>query len=294
MNNFFSKKLSYIFYKRSTKQVMASIGDDYPSNLEITFAGLPSLNSATIRIYNLNKNVMNLLTFLNFRSHEVSDLYVECLNENKTVFIGDIINSTPVYNMPNPYLDIKAMTDILYLVSPSPEISYAIVGNRDYTTISVPEIAKRIFSDTQKALVFHDVGLIRVLDPHYRGSKIEQLEKLKTDADINIVVNYDNVKFFSKYKGATFETYNIDASNNSIVEQISNDKEGINFSMLFNNNLELGSKIQIYNDKINRQANGVFYVYDLTHRLSNKIPGAEFFTHVRAHFLQEEDNGKRF
>lgn len=285
MNNFFVKKLCYNFYDRKTRKTIAFINDDYPSILNIECAGLPSLNRADITIYNLNKDVMNLLTFLAFKNLNVSDVAVECLNENKTIFVGDVIASTPVYNMPDPYLSVQAMTDLIYLISPSKDIIYDIPPEEDYLTIPIRNIAKDILFDTKKAITYNDIGNAKVTDPRYLGSKIQQLEKLKTDADINIVVNHDSIGFFSKYAGISEKIFVINANSNKIIEQIANDKEGVNFRILFENQIELGGKIQIIGDKVNRQANGIFYVYDVRHELSNKIPNGNFFTAVKARYL---------
>lgn len=285
MNNFFTRKLTYRFFRRITRTTVAMISDEYPSTVEIEYAGLPSLNQANLKIYNLNKNIINSLTFLSFRNLNISDLCVECLNESKTIFIGDVVASTPIYDLPNPYLSVQAMTDIVYLVSPSKNIIYPIPPGRDYIEIPVIAIAKSIFSDTRKVITFNDIGIMRVSDPRYLGSKIQQLEKLKIDANINIIVNYDSVNLFSKYSGISKRVLDIDASSDKIVNHISNDKEGINFTILFNNNIELGSKIYVHNDTVNRQANGLFYVYDIKHSLSNKIPNGNFFTTLKARYL---------
>lgn len=287
MNNFTERKLSFRFFRRNDRQTIAFIGADYPSTVSVECSGLPSLNQAEIKIYNLNKNLMSLLTFLTFKNLNVSDVSIECLVEKDTVFVGDIVSSTPVYDMPDIYLLVKAMTDIVYLIAPSKDIVYSIPRNQEYVEIPVKRIVQDILKDTKKAITFNDVGTARIFYPRYLGSKIQQLEKLKLDADINIIINHNIIRVFSKKSGVSDDVLNIDGSSNNIVGQISNNKEGVQFTCLFNNNLELGGKIEIRNNKINPQANGIFYVYTVVHSLSNQIADGDFFTTVKARYIGE-------
>lgn len=285
MNSFTIKKLSYRFIQRDKKQFIAKIDSSYPSTLSIEYAGLPSLNQASIKIFNIRPDVMNLLSFLSYKSLDLSNLVVECLVDEKTVFKGDIVESIPMYDIPNPYLQVKAMTDIIYLVQPSKDIIFDIPDNNDFIDIPIKDIINTIFSDTNKNISYKNVDSVRVTNPRYLGSKIQQLEKIKLEADINIVVNYDSVNVFSKDSSSSNTILNIDGGGNEIVKQISNDKEGIILNTIFNNNFELGKQIRITDNKINPQANGNFYIYELRHDLSCNIPNGNFFTNIKARYL---------
>lgn len=285
MNNFYVKKLSYIFKERETEQIITEIDYKYPSTLSIECAGLPSLNKASIKIYNLKSNIMGLLSFLSYDSLSLPNIIVECLVDRKTVFIGDIVESIPVYDIPNPYIQVKAMTDIVYLVQPSRDIIYNIPSNKDSVDVPIKRIIDDIFADTNKNISYNNIKNIKITNPRYLGSKLQQLEKVKLEADINIVVDYDSVTVFPKNSSSSNEVLSIDGSTNQIVEQISNDKEGIILTTVFNNNFELGKQIRIFGNKVNSRANGNFYIYELKHELSCNIPSGDFFTKIKARHL---------
>lgn len=288
MKDFIPRQLSYRFFDTNKNKLIFYCGPEYPSTANIELAGLPTLNSAEIRIFNLNSNVMNLLSFLNYKSLEISNITVECLVDKEIVFRGDVIESMPIYDIPNPYLQVKAMTDIYYMVKQSKDIVYNIPEDKYSIVVSIKDIINQIFSDTKKNISYYGVDKVNITNPRYLGSKIQQLEKIKEEAQINIVLNFDSVIVFPKLKIVRIgKIINIDGNGNKIVNQIKNDKEGINATFLFNNLITMGKTIRITDCKLNIQANGEFIIYDVRHSLSCNIPNGDFFTEIKARYLSE-------
>lgn len=289
MDIFNKRNIRYKFYNKNNN-LIADLKENYPNTININFDGLPSLNKAEIKIYNLKPSLMNLITFLKYKSLELPHLVIECIVDNQIVFKGDIIESIPVYDIPNPYIKISAMTDIHYLVEPSKDILYDIPNGKDFIEKKIKDVIDDIFYDTNKSISYYNVDSVVITNPRYLGSKIEQLEKIKNEANINIVLNHDNVIVAPKIlRNPIGDIINIKGNDKRIVKQISNDKEGIVFTTIFNNNLTLLKTVRIFNNKLNENANGNFIIYYVEHSLSSNIPEGEFFTRVKARFARTID-----
>lgn len=284
MDNLVNRKINYRFIDTEKNITIANISHCYPSTLLIECAGLPSLNKALIKIFNLKSSVMSNLSFLSFRTLNLPRISIECLVENKTVFKGDVTSSIPIYDIPNPYLQITAMTDYWALIKPSKDILFEIPDGKDYIEISIKDVVDEIFEDVKKNknISYYNVNNVKILNPRFVGSKIQQLEKIIEEGKVNIIDNYDSIKVILKGNKSYTEIIEVNGNSNKIVKQISNDDRGINFMMLFDNNIELQKKLKITKNEINPQANGEFVIYEVEHSLSCNIPNGDFFTKVKA------------
>lgn len=156
MNNFFRRKLKYRFLVREKNRttVKKVIDDEYASELSIDCPGLPALNSANLKIYNPNMESMLDLGFLQYRTSMTSNVTLECIYEqdgqDRVIFRGDIINSIPVYDIPNPYLNITAMTDYHSLIKPSKDIIYEIPEGKYYVEVPIRDIVDKILEVNPK------------------------------------------------------------------------------------------------------------------------------------------------
>lgn len=316
MNNFFRRKLKYRFLvkeKNNRMTVKKVIDDKYASELSIDCPGLPALNSVNLKIYNPNIESMLDLSFLQYR--KTSNAVLECIYEqdeqDKIIFRGDIINSIPIYDIPNPYLNITAMTDYNSLIKPSKDIIYEIPDSMYYIEVPIRDIIDKILEVDPKTkkinydnrcISYYGVDNFKIVNPRLQGSKIIQLDKVRTEArlkssgkrqineteaNINIIINFDSIIISPVETPSYKDTYQIDCKENRIINQISNDRCGISFSILYDPNINLGKKIKIINDELNPLANGNFIVYDVKHSLSCNMLNGEFFTKVKAKYMED-------
>lgn len=276
--NFKKRNLYFRFLK--DKKTVFETKDVYPCEISINNDSLPSLNRADIKIFNLNKNIMSMLSFISNKGLELSNMEVVCLNDNKIIYVGDIIQSIPVWNIPNPYLHVEAMTDIKYLIKISENIFY-----ENLICVPIKTLVKKIFYDTNKSINFFGVDEITVLNPRYQGSKIRQLEDLMKDTNINITVDYDSITVYSKDFKDIKNTVKINCDDFNIIGGISKDKEGVNFKIIFDNTLSIGKTIKIIGTNQYTETIGDYQIYGLKHSLSSLIPNGDFFTEIKARYI---------
>ncbi len=291
MNNLFSEKLIYFEIRDSGNSTADIIGngnnvmviEDFASITEISCDGLPSLNSAVIRIYGLANDIMNKLSFIKYKGrNEVSNYTINCYyrNNNSLIFSGDIINSYPDYSkVPDVSFYISAITNYRQIVNPTKPTS--IKGEQNITNI-VNTIAKDM--NVNYTVINNGVN-ISDANIYLEGSNIQKLIKLSQDYDFDIIINnnsivitdYDNV-INNKNDVVILDC----AKGDNVIGYIQLTQDGVQLEIYFEPRIQLGCQIRIVNS-YNTIANGDYKVTRLQHILYSKIEGS-FKTLIKANY----------
>lgn len=280
MNNLFSEKLIYFDIVDNNNNNTVITLKDFASITEISCDGLPSLNSAVIRIYGLANDIMNKLSFIRYRGrNEVSNYTINCYyhNNNSLIFSGDIISSYPDYSkVPDVNFYISAITNYRQIVNPTKPTS--IKEEQNITNI-VNTIAKDM--NVNYTVINNGVN-ISDANIYLEGSNIQKLIKLSEDYNFDIIINNNTNSIVITDYDKPINSNDIIIIDDNLIGYTQITQDGVQLEIYFEPRIQLGCQIRIVNS-YNTIANGDYKVTRLQHILYSKIEGS-FKTLIKANY----------
>lgn len=267
LQTFSAKKLIVEYKEISTGYVY--LIKDLPIKITIECAGLPSLDTANIQIYNLNQFLLNRLSFIQNRplnrSRYSINVYSVENEQNRLVFAGDVVNAFPVYiQVPDVYLSIECQTGYNSAIETKTPLS--LKG-----AVKVQEVVKNIATDLKKS--FTNNGVDEVSENLYlEGSSIAQLNEISRNYNFTTIIDRNSIIISPKDKYTANTTIVVDCNSGLVDGYISNSQDGISLTTYYNSNYQLNGHLKIKN-AINTICNGDWVVTKITHNLSSLING---------------------
>lgn len=266
-------------YVDTTKNIKTII-KDLAIKVNVDCSGLPSLNSANVCIYNLSQQQMNQFSYIQARplNNSKYTIYVYSIEEQqkKLVFIGDVVNSFPVYTqVPDVFLQIEAITD--YNLTNNFETPLSLNG-----IVKVQDVVKNIANKINKS--FTNNGVDETTENLYlEGSTINQVKQLSNDYNYNTIIDRDNITISKKGKPTENTLIEIDCNSGLVQGYITNDQNGVLLKTYYNSGFTLNGRIRIKN-ALNTICNGDWIITKLSHNLASRING-EWSTIIKASYI---------
>lgn len=249
---------------------------------QITKSGMPGYNTADVRIYGMQLELMNRLSTLGTQSN--------ILTRNNTIsispgddgvqpslaFIGTIQNAwTDFRGAPDVLFNILAQTGLIDKMKPVPPTSYA--GAADVVTI---------MSGLAVAMgyAFENSGVAGIIlsNPYFPGTAMEQAEACARAADIGFSPDKGTLAIWPK-NAARKGVIPLISPATGMVGHPSYTGSGISVRSAYNPSVLFGGQIQV--DSSIAPARGTWIVNQLAHDLESEMPGGAWFTDIGGYRL---------
>lgn len=253
---------------------------------DVTYPGPPTFPSMQARIYGMKLSDMQALTGLVYQvlSYNDNSVVVEANAGNgqawNTVFAGQLVTVVPDFNsMPDVFLSIYAQTLGFELLNPDTPTSYAVAANvADILTTIAAKMGRTI---QNVGVTTQSAGAV-----YFDGTPADQLRKACEKFNIAYYLNAAGLAAGTITIAPTGKALGVPAvlltpETGLIGYPTLNSVNLIGVRAFFNPALQYGGTIQISgSDQV--AANGIWTVYDCTHRLSSLMPGGPWFTEMTA------------
>ena len=252
--------------------------DGFRAVVEVQKAGGQMMSTSTVRIYGLAQELMNQLTTLAFKAmsyvKNTIDIIVIDGDQQVLIFRGQIINAWGDYSgMPDVCLYIETQTGYFQQVELGNPLAYKGVANvSDLMSVLAGRLGIPLENNNVTA---------KISNPNYPGSTIDQIRNLASDTKTDFYL--DDTVLAICPRGLTRKPQTASAplisSQSGLIGYPTFDKVGITFSTLFNPSIKFGGQIIMESDI--PQANGLWQVCSMVHKLESEKPGGAWFTMIR-------------
>ena len=251
--------------------------DGFRAVVEVQKAGGQMMSTSTVRIYGLAQELMNQLTTLAFKAmsyvKNTIDVIVLDGDQQTLIFRGQIINAWGDYSgMPDVCLYIETQTGYFQQLELGDPLVYKGTANVSDLMLA---LAKKLGVPLESNGV-----TAKITNPNYGGSTIDQIRNLAADTKTDFYL--DDTVLAICPKGLTRKRtarVPLITSQSGLIGYPTFDKVGITFNTLFNPSILFGSQIIMESDI--PQANGLWQVCGMVHKLESEKPGGAWFTTVR-------------
>jgi len=251
--------------------------DGFRAIVEVQKAGGQMMSTSTVRIYGLAQELMNQLTTLAFKAmsyiKNTIDVIVLDGDQQTLIFRGQIINAWGDYSgMPDVCLYIETQTGYFQQLELGDPLVYKGTANVSDLMLA---LAKKLGVPLESNGV-----TAKITNPNYGGSTIDQIRNLAADTKTDFYL--DDTVLAICPKGLTRKRtarVPLITSQSGLIGYPTFDKVGITFNTLFNPSILFGSQIIMESDI--PQANGLWQVCSMVHKLESEKPGGAWFTTVR-------------
>ena len=251
--------------------------EDLPMSVSIKKEGFPSMNTAKIFVTGLSSELMEALTFLNYRILTINRNYISIYAGDESgmslAFAGEISLAKPNFNnAPSVRMEFDAFTGYSSRMVAAPPLS--IKGN-----IPVSDLCSQI----AEKMGFHFVndGVDKIAkNPRLSGSDMNKLINLAKDYNIGITVDDGTVRIFNK--GASDRVMLSVSDENGLIGYPSFEQNGISCSVEYTPNVRLWDKFEI--QTVLSKASGQWFIQSIEHRLDTNIQGGLWQTDLKGSY----------
>ena len=251
--------------------------DGFRAVVEVQKAGGQMMSTSTVRIYGLAQELMNQLTTLAFKAMSYVKNTIDIIaidgDQQVLIFRGQIINAWGDYSgMPDVCLYIETQTGYFQQLELGDPLVYKGTANVSDLMLA---LAKKLGVPLENNNV-----TAKIANPNYSGSTIDQIRNLAADTKTDFYL--DDTVLAICPKGLTRKRtarVPLITSESGLIGYPTFDKVGITFNTLFNPSILFGSRIIMESDI--PQANGLWQVCSMAHKLESEKPGGAWFTTVR-------------
>lgn len=251
--------------------------EDLPISVSIKKEGFPSMNTAKIFVTGLSSELMEALTFLNYRILTINRNYISIYAGDESgmslAFAGEISLAKPNFNnAPSVRMEFDAFTGYSSRMVAAPPLS--IKGN-----IPVSDLCSQIAGK----MGFHFVndGVDKIAkNPRLSGSDMNKLINLAKDYNIGITVDDGTVRIFNK--GASDRVMLSVSDENGLIGYPSFEQNGISCSVEYTPNVRLWDKFEI--QTVLSKASGQWFIQSIEHRLDANIQGGLWQTDLKGSY----------
>lgn len=251
--------------------------EDLPMSVSIKKEGFPSMNTAKIFVTGLSSELMEALTFLNYRILTINRNYISIYAGDESgmslAFAGEISLARPNFNnAPSVRMEFEAFTGYSSRMVAAPPLS--LKGN-----IPVSDICSQIANKMGFNFVNDGVNKI-AKNPRLSGSDMNKLINLAKDYDIGINVDDGTVRIFNK--GASDRVMLSVSDENGLIGYPSFEQNGISCSVEYTPNVRLWDKFEI--QTVLSKASGQWFIQSIEHRLDANIQGGLWQTDLKGSY----------
>lgn len=251
--------------------------EDLPMSVSIKKEGFPSMNTAKIFVTGLSSELMEALTFLNYRILTINRNYISIYAGDESgmslAFAGEISLAKPNFNnAPSVRMEFEAFTGYSSRMVAAPPLS--LKGN-----IPVSDICSQIANKMGFNFVNDGVNKI-AKNPRLSGSDMNKLINLAKDYDIGINVDDGTVRIFNK--GASDRVMLSVSDENGLIGYPSFEQNGISCSVEYTPNVRLWDKFEI--QTVLSKASGQWFIQSIEHRLDANIQGGLWQTDLKGSY----------
>lgn len=258
--------------------------------VSIVKGGMPTMDTADIRIYGVQPSVMNQLSTWGVPFPMLR------LNNTVTLAAGDGVTMPPIFNghvlrgwqdfdnIPETCLHILSQGGVAAAIVPVPPISFP--GGADVATI-MSGLA------TTMGLAFENNGVqVQLSNPYFAGTALQQAQKCAQAAHIQMLIDSStvpNTLVIVPWTGTRGGAIPIISAATGMIGYPRYFDYGVSFRCLFNPNLKMLGKIKLETSIGNTtpataQApaqtglpSGIWYVSKLAYDLASQVPDGPWF-----------------
>ena len=251
--------------------------EDLPISVSIKKEGFPSMNTAKIFVTGLSSELMEALTFLNYRILTINRNYISIYAGDESgmslAFSGEISLAKPNFNnAPSVRMEFDAFTGYSSRMVAAPPLS--IKGN-----IPVSDLCSQIAE--KMGFNFVNDGVDKIAkNPRLSGSDMSKLINLAKDYNIGINVDDGTVRIFNK--GASNRVMLSVSDENGLIGYPSFEQNGISCSVEYTPNVRLWDKFEI--QTVLSKASGQWFIQSIEHRLDANIQGGLWQTDLKGSY----------
>jgi hypothetical protein len=251
--------------------------EDLPISVSIKKEGFPSMNTAKIFVTGLSSELMEALTFLNYRILTINRNYISIYAGDESgmslAFSGEISLAKPNFNnAPSVRMEFDAFTGYSSRMIAAPPLS--IKGN-----IPVSDLCSQIAE--KMGFNFVNDGVDKIAkNPRLSGSYMSKLINLAKDYNIGINVDDGTVRIFNK--GASDRVMLSVSDENGLIGYPSFEQNGISCSVEYTPNVRLWDKFEI--QTVLSKASGQWFIQSIEHRLDANIQGGLWQTDLKGSY----------
>lgn len=249
--------------------------EDFRTKVEIHAPGGYSYAQCKVRVYGIDKVVMDRLTVINYLNLDFmrNTLRVEATDANglySTIFLGEIIQSFPEYaGAPDVPFTAEARSGIVASLAPAKAVSYP---GAQKVSVMMEALAKEM------NLTLENNGVESTLNDQYLGgTALQKVQSIAAAARIQYWYAPEQGVLAIAPMGVPRKsdpvTYNIDTG---LVGWPTRLHQGIAYTALFVPQVFHGGKIKMESSV--PACNGEWYVISMSHRLEAMAPGGPWFT----------------
>lgn len=252
--------------------------DNLPIKVEVKRAGLPALDDAKVTILGLSRDLMESITFLNYRNLFINMNRIDIFAGDETgldpVFSGEITSAIPNFNnAPSINMEIKAITGYSSNIKAVPPLS--IKGN-----IPVSQLCEKIAKES--GFDFRNKGVnVIASNPYLKGSNITKLKNIAQTYRIGMTIENKIVTIYP-LNGSSAQLVLTISGDNGLIGYPSFTQNGIECKVMFAPAVSIGQKIQI--NSVIPKVSGTWWVYSLSHVLEANIPNGRWETDIQASY----------
>ena len=251
--------------------------EDLPMSVSIKKEGFPSMKTAKIFVTGLSSELMEALTFLNYRILTINRNYISIYAGDESgmslAFAGEISLARPNFNnAPSVRMEFEAFTGYSSRMVAAPPLS--LKGN-----IPVSDICSQIANKMGFNFVNDGVNKI-AKNPRLSGSDMNKLINLAKDYNIGITVDDGTVRIFNK--GASDRVMLSVSDENGLIGYPSFEQNGISCSVEYTPNVRLWDKFEI--QTVLSKASGQWFIQSIEHRLDANIQGGLWQTDLKGSY----------
>lgn len=254
-----------------------------PTSVEIQKQGGDERPSCTVKISNLNIDVVKQLTTLSFRplqrfKNQITINAGEVGKQLQTVFIGDFENAYGDFqDAPTMNLEVNAIACQHGALIASPATS--VNG-----TEQVSKLMEQWAVEAGYTLENHGVNM-SVKNSVYRGSPVDKAKALAREVNIDLII--DDGKFTITPANKPIEGNAVVISpQQGLLGYPAFDNDGIEFNMIFDPNIKIGGLVKV--ESVVPRASGIWKVTKINTKLEAYVPnGGSWNSVVSATWVQE-------
>lgn len=249
--------------------------EDFRTKVEIHAPGGYSYAQCKVRVYGINKDVMDRLTVINYLNLDYmrNVLRVEATDNNgqfSTIFLGEIIQSFPEYaGAPDVPFVAEARSGIVASLAPAKAVSYP---GAQKVSVMMEQLAKEL------NLTLENNGVESTLtDQYLGGTALQKVQSIAAAARIQYWYSPSEgilaIAPMGTPRRGDAIVYNIDSG---LVGWPTRLHQGIAFTALFLPHVFHGGRIEMQSSV--PACNGEWYVISMSHRLDSVTQGGAWFT----------------
>lgn len=243
-------------------------------DVSISKPGGEEKNKATVKIFNLPLEDMEVLTTLAFAPLQVSKnviaVYAGDIEHGMSLaFSGDVVSAVPDFNAaPDPAFVLECITGYVASVTPVPPLTAP--GAQDVATL-----LQRLAGQMQLAFVNRGVEGVSLRNPAFVGGPMQQARQIAAAARIALIVDDGEMVIAPPGQLRSDDdagTTPVWRDSTGLFGYPSFDNEGIQVKGVYEPKLQLGGPLRV--ESIVPKASGLWQIQSLTHHLQANYPGA--------------------